>query len=147
MPKQNIQTSSPKNQSGKSEINYAYKPAKIGPLLKFKSEQNGLTPRMVAETLKVDVSVIYRAYKRTYLTIPQMAKWSEIFQENLYEEYYPNIKPLPNEQEALRKENGAMKQEIIELEQKRSLLLEEIIRLKAQNELLKEQIREANSRK
>lgn len=127
--------------------NYAYKPMKIGPLIKQIVEERGFNEKYLAPKLDRYWRTIYRWYERTYLNIAEMMKASEVLGVNLFLLYHPNVKPLPDPTEPLRKEIEALKKENEELRNENGILKNRITRLDGQIDKLDEQVAEFMKRK
>ena len=146
MAKTNLPNGTPNGGNGQSTPNYAYKPKKIGAIIKTLMVVNYKSKKELAAFTKVTVRVVGDWFHFDFISIPRMLQLSEFFGENLLLRYHPNVKPLPNPlQEELDKVKGYVKHlEGVELKYEKVLM--ENKSLRDQIDLLKEMLLEKNSR-
>jgi hypothetical protein len=125
---------------------YAYKPLKIGPLLKARAKEKGYNARYIGAKLGIYHRNVHREYKRVSMSMKQLLKWSEILDQNFLLLYHPNVKPLPNPlQSELDKQKGYV-QDRDELENEVGILKNRILRLEGKLEGYEEREAKRNGR-
>ena len=77
-------------------VNHASAPLLMGAVVKNKAAARGLSPQQVAEYLHMEKRSVYRFFKRKYLSVPEMMDCSVMLQENLFNEYHPDLPPPPD---------------------------------------------------
>jgi hypothetical protein len=118
--------------------NHAYKPLKIGPVIKQICEEKHITPMELERRMKLEHRNVYRLFNSKQMAMPMLFKVSEALGVNLLLEYHPTVPPVPN---PLKAENAELKQENAELKQQlneMNALRDEVKVLKGQLHILQE---------
>ena len=118
--------------------NNAYKPFKIGPVIKQICQEKHITPMELERRMKLEHRNVYRLFNSKQMAMPMLFKVSEALGVNLLLEYHPNVPPVPNplkaENTELKKENAEHKQQLMEM----NALRDEVKVLKGQLHILQE---------